>query len=1085
MKTIVGAAKRGWEGDAACGRRKRDAGATIACARATTVRVAVGRGRHGLRKIVLSLVPEASQFPQHRLHPQSHQSMCGVHTCFRSALTQAFRLSNCTVAAAAACSVPEFLVPAVARQSRRPYAATCRRHDRQAAAQSASQPSQHQLFPTFRSKHVKPPLSSRIPLPLQEDRCNIEQWLAVLEPFLPSHFQRGAALESDVSSDVTPLELAVLLNAAGDAGHDILSHYGLLQHRWEVVIWIAKKIVGDGKQPAGPSAHLDVFTNIIWPKSGPQTLDHFTNAPLMAHRVRQSPENKYTLGEIMDIPDSINARRRAVRQAIGQLWRSLGNFIIAAADDGDNINDSIMSPVLEVIAHFHHIGLIPEAVYAHKAPQDEYALRQPPTLHLLSTQILTALSDASWRAHEASVEVATERLNASYFLGHEIPGSRYKLKITQVVPELWLEFVLWACLHGGWLLDGSAILHKMSSDSKGHGWGLISWRELLRTKGRDLENLNAWSFFRRRDDRSSQAEARKLTRRTISSEVVTAFVDGLVNTMRVGVGSRGIAPEVLVDSIKKLKRFLEVNSLSLGSTTWDTIMARLLESGGIVPEKRPELLLSILDLASAFGTEVSSVNASPLTTEIASEPPYFFEPTAIPLSLLHQTIRAFIRNGDVAGAMQTLRTLQQYTDLNKQKSLEQFFERLKMGTPKGETTSEGEIFASRMPPIEYPAFEHQIPPPLLARLLDLVTESKMYGLGRWLLFADDLDGPIIPPSMYKDWGVAAAIVRFGTLAGETDLVLKIVRKTGTWSDTTQSSRMPYEFLTSMMCSQIKLYRWQSVQGMQQYVLDSPGYRPKPEILASFGSELLRSSASAEETPSSGRSQICQTFTQFLFTWEGLLLAHVRNELYCVLAIISTVDNEWQEYCSQFLTFNSLLPIKLSTADFNQILDGVLDGYGSLKGKEVVERWCYEPPRTFEPYRAPGGLPRMSQYRPSRGEEYEHRPDNIEIVQPSGTKLTLQGRIHPNRQTIWAVLRSVEHEEQLLRRGGEELPVAKRAEFRGTLKWAARLLYYLGFDYEDIIRDFGGLAELAELEAPRASDMLRLPEVEEEVEELNP
>jgi hypothetical protein len=40
--------------------------------------------------------------------------------------------------------------------------------------------------------------------------------------------------------------------------------------------------------------------------------------------------------------------------------------------------------------------------------------------------------------------------------------------------------------------------------------------------------------------------------------------------------------------------------------------------------------------------------------------------------------------------------------------------------------------------------------------------------------------------------------------------------------------------------------------------------------------------------------------------------------------------------------------------------------------------------------------------------------------------------------------------------------------RDTLKWAARLLYYLGFDYEDIIRDLGSLAELAELEAPAAA-----------------
>ena len=56
----------------------------------------------------------------------------------------------------------------------------------------------------------------------------------------------------------------------------------------------------------------------------------------------------------------------------------------------------------------------------------------------------------------------------------------------------------------------------------------------------------------------------------------------------------------------------------------------------------------------------------------------------------------------------------------------------------------------------------------------------------------------------------------------------------------------------------------------------------------------------------------------------------------------------------------------------------------------------------------------------------------------------------------------------VRLSGEDLAEVMRAEIRDTLKWAARLLYYLGFDYEDIIRDLGSLAELAELEAPAAA-----------------
>ena len=58
--------------------------------------------------------------------------------------------------------------------------------------------------------------------------------------------------------------------------------------------------------------------------------------------------------------------------------------------------------------------------------------------------------------------------------------------------------------------------------------------------------------------------------------------------------------------------------------------------------------------------------------------------------------------------------------------------------------------------------------------------------------------------------------------------------------------------------------------------------------------------------------------------------------------------------------------------------------------------------------------------------------------------------------------------------GKESNNNAREEMRRTLQWAARLLYYMGFDYEDIVSflaPLGSLAELAELEGPRAVEML--------------
>ena len=106
---------------------------------------------------------------------------------------------------------------------------------------------------------------------------------------------------------------------------------------------------------------------------------------------------------------------------------------------------------------------------------------------------------------------------------------------------------------------------------------------------------------------------------------------------------------------------------------------------------------------------------------------------------------------------------------------------------------------------------------------------------------------------------------------------------------------------------------------------------------------------------------------------------------------------------------------------------------------------------------------MARYRVSRGGEYEDRPEDIEIVQPSGARMILQGRVHANHETIWAIVRKVQEEVAAKEGSGEGLVEATRTEARDTLRWAARLLYYLGFDYEDIARDLGSLVGLAELE----------------------
>ncbi|KZM22000.1 uncharacterized protein EKO05_0005059 [Ascochyta rabiei] len=981
--------------------------------------------------------------------------MSTAHTCFRSALTLAFRPSN--RGAAAPHSVCAFLVPALSRSSKRSFSSGKRRSKTRSTEFHASTERPHDPFVyVYPPKGAKSPIQGRIPIPAPDARGDIDQWLLAIEPYLPIDLRRTYSDAPDVSTTVTSLDLSIVINKAQDASHDILSHLGLAEARWQAAVWIAKKLVEGGKQSDGPPVRLDPFENVVWPATGTQSLRDSTNKPLRIERARPRRKLELTLDELTAAPDTLNLRHIITRRALGQLWRSLGTMILAAPEQNKSGQDTTMSHVLEIIAYLHHIGFMPDSVYTFRPHSSKYALQQPPTLHMLSSKILTALSDASWKSHEAAAKAAKDGAKVSYFLGHEIPGSRYKVEITEIAPELWLELILWSCLHGGWIADGTAILEKLASRQGDNTWGLISWREILEAEQQRLPlSPGGWNLFPMRGDAAAGAEDRARTRRTISSEIVTAFIDGLVNDMRLGVGARGTDPEVLIDHIKTLKRFLESNNLSLGSVAWDSIITRLLESGGFVPEKRPELLLRVFNLAAEFGTEVGSVNASLAADD---EVPYFFEPTTASLNLLHRAMRAFINIGDTAGTMRSFKMLQRHADNNKQKSLHQFFESLKTISLR-----QVEPFTSQIAPIDFPSFDTKLPIPLLAKLLDLATDSEMYELGRWFVYSDDLDGPLIGRSLYSHRNIAASLVRFGTLAGENDIVLDIVKRAGYLDPKTQQQRMPNELLTALFRSQVRLRRWEAVRSMQKHALKVSTWKPRPSVLTTFVAELLRASGGSEEQAIGAQ----KAFSMMLFNWERLILNNIRNDLYCTLAILSTVDKPWKAYCSQFLNLSLRQSVNLSTDNFNQILGGVLDRYDSTKGKDLVEQWCYKPPRLFEPFRAPGGVPTMPQFRVGRGEEAEAFPDDIEIVQDSDAKLVLQGRILPNRQTIWAILRKVQSEVEQWGQDGKEMSRIAHDQARDTLRWAARLLYYLGYDYEDIVRDLGSLAKLAELEAPTA------------------
>ncbi|KAF4546618.1 C6 transcription factor [Lasiodiplodia theobromae] len=388
-------------------------------------------------------------------------------------------------------------------------------------------------------------------------------------------------------------------------------------------------------------------------------------------------------------------------------------MILTAVGDRPQEKDAIMGHVLELLAYLHHAGIIPESVYHYEPPKDKYSLQQPPTLYLLSSKILTALSDAAWRAHELAAASENQKQAKYNIFGQEIPGSRYKVRTPELGSEVWLELVLWSCLHGGWTMDGADILKKLSRYKDDSRWA-----------------------------RGTQAKSQErfMVDKTISSEVVAAYIDGVLNRVTAGVG------------------LLDRDNLGLGTATWESIIVRFMESGGIDPNLQARWLERLLYFSSKFDEELEYHNAAREYEDSPGSPSYILDPSSISLGVLHQALRIHIKNSNLTGAAEVVSRLQSLTDENKKRSMQKFFEKLNR---RSEDDFVPESFSSNVDPMDYPIYFPQIPPALLAGVLSLATQNQAYDFARQLLYSDDIDGPLIPQELYGYSGIAAAITRFG------------------------------------------------------------------------------------------------------------------------------------------------------------------------------------------------------------------------------------------------------------------------------------------------------------------------------------
>lgn len=953
-----------------------------------------------------------------------------------------------------------------------------------------------------------------IPPPEKSARWDIEAWIMLIEPALPIHLRQEHAQSHNAQEPPSALipdanEVAeIILAARRSYDLDLLSHLGVHAGRWRAVVWLVKHLV---EHVGLRRARGDRASQLLWQWPNAGCLADLTREPLSLERrgsLEQTPPPAAakTLHELTDDlqPDRTSRDEILRHDIIGQIWRSLGyltltrtrgtvekpvdmrslGYVSLTRTRGTAEKPSDMTPeILEIIAYLHHSEIMPNSIYNYTPAADDTALRQPPTLHLLSSRILTSLSDAAWRAHESLIiEQAKARGGDHIAVRPEIPGSAYRVRISGLVPEVWMELILWSCLHGGWVADGAAILKficQAKGSTKQPEWTLLSWRDAVRpmlppgqehaTNWDELKHY--WDTSKFALDRSRDDPAQQKVDQTISSEVVAAYIDALISITRVGVGERGIPPGQVFEYLEMLKAFLDRSALGLGGGSWDAMLLRFVESQGIDIEREPRLIDRLMLLSPSIGSEVSYANAQ-------SAPSYVLDGTAATIGLLHRTLLAHIKNGNVQGALKTFKDLQMRTDDNKRRSVQDFFMRARSSAEEDDMSMEKDSFSSNFFGIEYPGFYAQLPATVLGPFLDLITDAKAIDFGSWLLYSDDLDGPVIPERMYGDPAIAPSLIRFATATDDRPLLIKILEG---YSEALgfEGPKLPQAILQSYLDSQFNFMQWDSAERIIEYFTNRTDFDWSILNIATLGRVMLRLDDGSDILAGEGPIDLSRAAQ--IFAKMGRRKTERRRtpkvgekdkQLTSLMTVIALIDSRWSRYCKDLKRFTSHRELDLSAKVFNTVLEGIVDTHGSLAGRRILGTiWPHTAREAIDfgerLKEGQGGVVRMPRFRPSSLDHADRTRNVITLPSLPDQPVALRGRFQPDATTIRIILRKALkelHEQHTEKLGSGdasgteiEAPSSYQPEFatlEQMIEWAAKSMKRFGLGDTDIKKELG-------------------------------
>jgi len=222
------------------------------------------------------------------------------------------------------------------------------------------------------------------------------------------------------------------------------------------------------------------------------------------------------------------------QDALGEVWQALGHIVLRASEGERNEAESMLSYVHQVLSTMHSEERISSQIYQYGRGSCPQIRRKPPFLQLMSSRIMTAISDSMWKANEESKIDTSALMGKAYAesMGFELKDLYPQIRTIQ--PQVWLDLILWSCVHGNHFSEGASILRDMVARRGDARWRAVNWDELVAETTPEGENQDTAKAIQQRFDRIAGAHEGysrdppvvDLPLRTISVEVVAATITG-------------------------------------------------------------------------------------------------------------------------------------------------------------------------------------------------------------------------------------------------------------------------------------------------------------------------------------------------------------------------------------------------------------------------------------------------------------------------------------------------------------------------------------------------------------------------------